>query len=195
MRARSTDQSGPRQAAVSWLEDKGHYDFLVQALTQARVSVWIGTANLKEVRMEAPIGSVARARKRFVSVADRFADLVGAGVELRVLHASEPSGPFRESLARRPALARAHEHLRRCPRVHLKLIVVDGTSLYLGSANFTGAGFGAKGEGRRNFELGITTTDHVMVDAAQRRFDRIWTGRECAGCKVRVHCPAPLDQL
>jgi phosphatidylserine/phosphatidylglycerophosphate/cardiolipin synthase-like enzyme len=186
---------GPRHVALEWIEDAAHYEFLTRALTQAKVSVWIATANLKDVRMEAPIGSVARARKRFVSVADRFADRVAAGVELRVLHAAEPSRPFRESLAKRPALGREHKHLRRCPRVHLKLIIVDGTELYFGSANFTGAGFGAKGEGRRNFELGVTTTDHVLVDAAQRRFDRIWNGRECKGCRVRQHCPAPLDAL
>jgi hypothetical protein len=52
---------------------------------------------------------------------------------------------------------------------------------------------GAKGDGRRNFELGVVTSDHVLVDAAQRRFDRIWSGRECKGCRVRDKCPAPLD--
>ena len=56
--------------------------------------------------------------------------------------------------------------MRQCPRVHLKLIAVDGSSLYLGSANFTGAGLGAKGDGRRNFEMGIVTDDEGMLDAA-----------------------------
>jgi len=70
---------------------------------------------------------------------------------------------------------------------------VDGTDLYLGSANLTGAGLGAKGAGRRNFELGVSTTDHVLIDAAQRRFDAIWTGRECGACRVRSSCPRPLD--
>jgi phosphatidylserine/phosphatidylglycerophosphate/cardiolipin synthase-like enzyme len=83
--------------------------------------------------------------------------------------------------------------LRHCPRVHLKLIVVDGQYLYIGSANFTGAGLGARGEGRRNFELGITTDDDVLLDAAQLRFDRIWQGRECGACKLRSACPKPLD--
>ncbi len=78
--------------------------------------------------------------------------------------------------------------------MHLKLLAVDGTELYLGSANLTGAGLGAKADARRNFELGVTTTDHVLIDAAQRRFDRIWTGAECKGCQIRRR-PAPLDQL
>jgi phosphatidylserine/phosphatidylglycerophosphate/cardiolipin synthase-like enzyme len=77
--------------------------------------------------------------------------------------------------------------------VHLKMIAVDGSYLYLGSANFTGAGIGAKEDGRRNFELGIVTDDDVLLDAAQLRFDRIWSGRECGACRLRSSCPAPLD--
>ncbi len=185
--------SEPRQVPLRWLEDRAHYDFALSALSKAQHSLWIATANLKDVRLEAPIGSVARAKKRYVSVTEHFSGLVSRGVELRVLLASAPSRPFQESLARRRSLEDTHDWLRQCPRVHLKLIVVDGTELYLGSANFTGAGMGAKGDSRRNFELGVTTSDHVLVDAAQRRFDRIWSGRECKGCRVRDKCPAPLD--
>jgi phosphatidylserine/phosphatidylglycerophosphate/cardiolipin synthase-like enzyme len=83
--------------------------------------------------------------------------------------------------------------MRRCPRVHLKMIAVDGSALYLGSANFTGAGLGAKGDGRRNFEAGILTDDDVLLDEMQGVFDAIWSGRECGPCALRSVCPAPLD--
>jgi phosphatidylserine/phosphatidylglycerophosphate/cardiolipin synthase-like enzyme len=180
---------------LRWVEDADHYDVIVEALARAGVSLWIATANLKDVRLEAPIGSVARARRRYVSIVERFEELLARGVELRVLHGGPPSQPFREALARRRGLAPPGAWLRQCPRVHLKMVAVDGTELYLGSANLTGAGMGAKGAGRRNFELGVRTTDHVMLDAAQRRFDRIWTGRECGACRLRATCPQPLDQL
>jgi phosphatidylserine/phosphatidylglycerophosphate/cardiolipin synthase-like enzyme len=75
------------------------------------------------------------------------------------------------------------------------MIAADGESLYLGSANFTGAGLGEKSDGRRNFELGVVTNDDVLLDTAQARFDRIWSGAECAGCKLRRECPKPLDTL
>jgi hypothetical protein len=182
-----------RHVPLRWIEDADHYDVIVEALARARVSLWIATANLKDMRLEAPIGSVARARRRYESIVERFAELRARGVELRVLHGGMPSGPFRESLARRDQLSPAHVWLRQCPRVHLKIIAVDGTDLYLGSANLTGAGMGAKGAGRRNFEIGVSTTDHVLIDAAQRRFDAIWSGRECASCRVRATCPGPLD--
>jgi phosphatidylserine/phosphatidylglycerophosphate/cardiolipin synthase-like enzyme len=77
----------------------------------------------------------------------------------------------------------------------LKVIAVDGAALYLGSANFTGAGLGAKGDGRRNFEMGILTDDDVLLDATQARFERIWSGKECGACKLRSVCPKPLDGL
>jgi phosphatidylserine/phosphatidylglycerophosphate/cardiolipin synthase-like enzyme len=179
---------------LRWVEDADHYDVVVDALARASVSLWIATANLKDVRLEAPIGSVARARGRYVSIAERFEELCARGVELRVLHGGPPSQPFRESLAKRKRLGPVKAWLRQCPRVHLKMVAVDGTELYLGSANLTGAGMGAKAVGRRNFELGICTTDHVMLDAAQRRFDRIWSGRECGSCRLRAKCPQPLDQ-
>jgi phosphatidylserine/phosphatidylglycerophosphate/cardiolipin synthase-like enzyme len=167
---------------------------VLRAIGEARVSVWIATANLKDVHIEAPIGTRARARGEYMSMTERFEELVGRGVEIRILHGALPSRPFRASLARRRGLKVAKFELRHCPRVHLKLIAVDGAYLYLGSANFTGAGLGAKNDGRRNFELGIATDDDVLLDSAQARFDRIWSGAECGSCRLRSSCPAPLDR-
>jgi phosphatidylserine/phosphatidylglycerophosphate/cardiolipin synthase-like enzyme len=75
------------------------------------------------------------------------------------------------------------------------MIAVDGRLLYLGSANFTGAGLGAKGDHRRNFEAGIVTDDDWLLDEMQATFDRIWQGGHCPGCRVRSECPQPLDRL
>jgi phosphatidylserine/phosphatidylglycerophosphate/cardiolipin synthase-like enzyme len=77
--------------------------------------------------------------------------------------------------------------------VHLKMIAIDGALLYLGSANLTGAGLGAKSEGRRNFEMGVLTDDEWLLDEAQARFDRIWRGLECGACRLRAKCPKPID--
>jgi phosphatidylserine/phosphatidylglycerophosphate/cardiolipin synthase-like enzyme len=187
-------ESFRRRANVALIVDRAHYDeVILGAVARARVSVWIGTANLKELHIEAAPGTRARAQGRYVSILQTFEGLAERGVELRILHGALPSGPFRAELARRRSLAKGGLAMRRCPRVHLKLIAVDGRALYLGSANFTGAGLGAKGEGRRNFEMGILTDDDAMLDAAQERFDAIWTGRECGGCKLRSVCPKPLD--
>lgn len=184
----------PRPIQASLIVDAEHYEELVaRTIASAKVSVWISTANLKTMLVEAPIGTRARARGRYISFFETLGGLARRGVEVRILHASPPSRPLAEEIARLGEGASRGVELRRCPRVHLKMIAVDGRSLYLGSANLTGAGLGAKGDGKRNFEMGILTDDEVMLDRAQERFDRIWRGAECAGCKLRSVCAAPLD--
>jgi len=61
----------------------------------------------------------------------------------------------------------------------------------LGSANWTGAGLGAKGEHRRNFELGIVTEDEAALDAVQALYATLWSGAACANCTLKDVCEAP----
>jgi phosphatidylserine/phosphatidylglycerophosphate/cardiolipin synthase-like enzyme len=185
-----------RRASVSLLIDRAHYEKVTLAIGRAHTSVWIATANVKQLLLEAPIGTRDRARGRYVPVLDTLQSLCDRGVHVRLLHATTPSRPFREELAARSLrLVAPRFQMRACMRVHLKMIAIDGALLYLGSANFTGAGLGAKGSGRRNFEMGILTDDDWMLDVAQARFDAIWRGVECASCRLRRQCPAPLDRV
>ena len=191
----SCGSAQPRTIRAKLLLDADHYEQLIaRAVAKAEVSVWISTANLKTMMVEAPIGSRARARGAYVSFFETLGELARRGVDVCILHASPPSGPLQRELARLAKNASGVK-MRRCPRVHLKMIAVDGKLLYLGSANLTGAGLGAKGDGRRNFEMGILTDSEAMLDAAQERFDRIWRGRECGACKMRDKCDQPLDAL
>jgi hypothetical protein len=131
----------------------------------------------------------------YVSIVALLDELAARGVELRLLHAELPSRPFRAELAQRPRLVAGALALARCPRVHLKAVIVDGELLYLGSANWSGAGLGAKGSGRRNFELGVVTDDTELLDRVQAMYERIFSGGECAACKLRQECPGPLSEL
>ncbi len=182
-----------RPVRMSLVSGRGHYERVLCAVREARTSVWIATANLKELLVEDTRAS-PRARGRFHSVLDVFTSLAGQGVELRILHAGPPSGPFRSSFDRHPVLVRGGLELRQCPRVHLKTVLIDGRLCYLGSANWTGAGLGAKGEGRRNFELGMLTDDCDVIDQVQALYEHIWRGTACRGCKLRESgCEAPID--
>ena len=183
----------PEQLPVRLVNDREHYDLVVDdAIRRAQVSIWIGTATVKDLHVAAPVGSRARARGKYISILELLADLGRRGVELRLLHGGLPSGPFRKRLAKMPQLDELLQ-IRHCPRVHFKMIAIDGRLLYLGSANLTGAGLGAKGDHRRNFEAGILTADDIMLDEMQQRYESIWTGLHCAGCAIRAHCPQPLD--
>jgi len=189
-----------RQVALELIDGRTHYERVIAAVLEAKVSVWIATANVKELMVEDTRAKPGRRRSmkrraEYVSILARLDELSARGVELRLLHAEIPSRPFRAEIKEHPRLVRGGLELRRCPRVHLKAVIVDGELLYLGSANWTGAGLGAKGVGRRNFELGIITDDAAMLDQVQALFDRIWTGGECGSCRLREECPGPLNDL
>lgn len=181
-----------RTAAIRLLRDSEHVDEVIErGIRDVKTSVWIATANLKDVHVKAPIGTSARARGRFISLFDELEQAAKRGIDVRILHAGPPSRMLTQRL--KPA-GKTSILLRRCLRVHLKMIAVDGSTLYLGSANFTGAGLGAKGEHRRNFEAGIVTDDEWLLDEMQGTFDAIWTGKHCGACQLRSECPRPLDE-
>jgi len=194
------DFVAPRRAvALEVIGGRAHYDRVITAVLAAKVSVWIASANVKELMVDdgraAPGRRRTLRRRPYVSVLARLDELAAHGVELRLLHAELPSRPFRSEIAHHPRLVAGGLALRRCPRVHMKAVIVDGELLYLGSANWTGAGLGAKGSGRRNFELGIVTDDGPLLDQVQALYERVWSGGECEACRLREVCPGPLDEL
>jgi phosphatidylserine/phosphatidylglycerophosphate/cardiolipin synthase-like enzyme len=159
-------------------------EVVLRRMAGARESLWIATANVKAM-------FVAGTSGEFRPILELFADLARRGVELRLLHAELPSRPFRAAFEARKTLWTGMQ-LKLCPRVHFKAVIVDGAWIYLGSANLTGAGLGAKGEGKRNFELGFVTEDFDTIDRATALFESVWSGVECAQCRLREICPDPI---
>jgi phosphatidylserine/phosphatidylglycerophosphate/cardiolipin synthase-like enzyme len=178
-----------RAVKLALVSGRGHLDRVVDAVKAATISVWIATANVKEMLVER--SRVGR-RPIFGSILEVMDELSARGVELRLLHAEMPSRPFRDELEKHPRLFRGGLRIRMCPRIHLKCVIVDGRTPYLGSANWTGAGLGAKSERNRNFELGIVTEDEAMLDEVQSLYEHLWNGGECAGCGRRELCESPL---
>jgi phosphatidylserine/phosphatidylglycerophosphate/cardiolipin synthase-like enzyme len=178
----------PLTFEASLLHGRALYEEVIrEGVLRARDSVWIATANVKELFVERH----GLRRRRFGSILGAFDELAGRGVELRLLHAELPSRRFRAAFDRRPRLVRGGLQMKQCPRVHLKAVIVDGSRLYLGSANLTGAGLGAKGEDRRNFELGFVTEDFQLLDEVQALYESLWRGEPCAACALRELCPDP----
>jgi phosphatidylserine/phosphatidylglycerophosphate/cardiolipin synthase-like enzyme len=145
----------------------------------AKKFIWIATADLKDMYVD--IGSKKRP---FLEV---LSNLVRKKVELRLLHAKEPGPAFRKDFDKYPNLIKGMERIL-CPRVHLKTVIVDGTFAYLGSANLTGAGMGAKSKNRRNFEGGIITSDDELIEKISEQFDNIWGGKHCRQCGRKAFC-------
>ncbi|MBT8042447.1 MAG: hypothetical protein KJN98_04700 [Pontiella sp.] len=156
---------------------------ILEAIPGAAEYVWIATADIKDLH----VGSKGSYRP-FLGV---LSDLVDQGLNLRLLHAKEPGPNFRKDFDRYPALLKGLER-NICPRVHLKTVVVDGRIAYLGSANLTGAGMGAKSRDRRNFESGILTDEPEIVTGIMEQFDEIWMGACCDTCQRRDFCADPI---
>jgi phosphatidylserine/phosphatidylglycerophosphate/cardiolipin synthase-like enzyme len=155
-----------------------------EAVLQAERTVWIATANLKDMHIQR--------RRGFRPILEAFDQMAADGVTMRIIHSELPSLPFRETLERFPRLTQGALELQICPRSHWKMAIVDGRCAYMGSANFTGAGLGVKGEGRRNLELGIFTTDPEWVRTIESLFDSFWIGRFCEDCAFSQKCPDPI---
>ena len=148
---------------------------------QARKRLWIATADIKDMYVAAPEGGD---RMPFLGVLDQ---LLGRGVDIRLIHAKEPGPNFRQDFDRYPRLWSQMERVL-CPRVHFKCIIVDGTKAYFGSANLTGAGLGAKSDNRRNFENGLLTDEPSIVEPLCEQFDAIWRGAHCPKCGRKAFC-------
>ena len=145
---------------VRYIQDTEHYSEVIARMAKARRSLWIATADLKDLYVK----TAAKDSIPFLEVLSR---LVQRGVEVRLLHAKEPGQPFREDFDRYPALWGGMErHL--CPRVHAKIVAIDSEWVYIGSANMTGAGMGMKSAQNRNFEAGILTDEPALIDARWR---------------------------
>ena len=79
--------------ALQYLEHDDLYrDALLRGLSEARRSLWLATANVKQTLVE------HGARKRFTPVAKVLGGLASRGIEVRLLHSGKPSGPFMQSL-------------------------------------------------------------------------------------------------
>jgi hypothetical protein len=88
-----------RAMRMRLLSGRGHYDTVVQAVMNASRSVWISTANLKELMVEdgraVPGRARTAAKSGYRSVLKVFDALAKKKVDLRILHASSPSRAFR----------------------------------------------------------------------------------------------------
>lgn len=174
--------------SARFLSGRDLYEEVIRdGVMKARRSVWIATANLKELFVEGD----GLKRRRYRSLLETFDELAARGVDLRILHGGPPSRRFRAAYDKRPALVKGGLRLKHCPRVHLKTVILDGERIYLGSANLTGAGLGAKGDDRRNFEMGFVSDAPHLLDQVQSFFDALWRGGPCEGCALRELCPDP----
>ena len=165
------------------ITNEQHYKEVILLISKAKYFVWIGTADIKDLHV--------RHNGRIQSFLNVLNELVRRRVEIRLLHAKEPGVNFRKSFDKNKLLWEGMER-QICPRVHFKIIIIDGNIAYTGSANLTGAGMGMKSPNRRNFESGFLTTNPDSVDSIMSQFDTVWMGSFCKSCGRKEYCSDPI---
>ena len=169
---------------IKFIADIDHYKVVLENVRSADSLLWIGTADIKDLHVKSGLKA-----EPFLGV---IANLIKKGVEVRLIHAKEPGQAFREDFDKYPVLKKMLERVL-CPRVHFKIIIIDGQYAYIGSANLTGAGMGMKSSNRRNFEAGIFTDDRNLIEAAMEQFDSVWRGEHCKKCGRKDFCGDPIN--
>lgn len=158
-------QKQTAEPEFQYIANEDHYDKVIEKINDCKKTLWIGTADIKDLYVKE-----GRGTKPLLEV---LSDLVKRGVEIRLIHAKEPGPAFRQDFDKYPALIDGMERVL-CPRVHFKIIVFDLKTAYVGSANLTGAGLGMKGENTRNFEAGVLSSNKDFVKNAAEQYDSVW---------------------
>ena len=72
--------------AVEFISGKDHYDKVVERVASVKKSLWIGTADIKDLHVKSDNSS-----EPFLGV---LARLLKRGVEIRLIHAKKKRGPL-----------------------------------------------------------------------------------------------------
>lgn len=179
----AASSAGRNAAEFQYIANEDHYDQVIQRISTVKKTLWIGTADIKDLYVKD-----GQNTKPLLEV---LSDLVKKGVEIRLIHAKEPGPAFRQDFDKYPELIQGVERVL-CPRVHFKIMIFDLKTAYVGSANLTGAGIGMKGENTRNFEAGILSSNKDFVKNAALQFDTVWMGSFCKTCKRKAFCSDPI---
>ncbi len=164
---------------LQYISDIDHYNQVLKASFNAKNLLWIGTADIKDMHV--------KYKSVYVPYLKVLSDALKRNVSVRIIHAKEPGPNFRKDFDKYPAVIKNLERML-CPRVHFKLIIIDMEQVYIGSANITGAGMGAKSQDRRNVEAGIFTDEPAIVESAMKQFDEVWMGKYCKTCSRKDYC-------
>ena len=155
------------------------HDRIRRELPSTRTSLIIATALAKEARFD--LGGESQS---LLTILD---ELIGRGVNVFLLLGGCPSLPFIRSWIEY-ASTREKLQWRLCARNHLKALIIDERVIYYGSANVTGAGMGARHDGKRNYEMGTWTRDQRVIQMVARAIRKIWLEEGCDDCMARKTC-------
>ena len=169
--------------STTLISDREHYDFLIGNIRDAKRSVLISTANMKRFSM-----GETEAKATSESFIDILDSLANSGVNIRVLCSSPSKGFLEEVEGHEDLMNNPNFSFKTCRRCHMKMVVIDGEIIYVGSANITAAGMGPRINSRRNFEVGVISSDNNLVEQGIDIFEESWSIKRCSTCYYKSEC-------
>ncbi|MGC9779592.1 MAG: phospholipase D family protein [Candidatus Heimdallarchaeota archaeon] len=152
---------------------------------RAKNHIWFTSAKTTDFMIPNP------KTKEAMQFSQRLYQLARRGIEIRfILAPREEEKNFYQKLKDVENI-----EFRFCYDMHMKIILIDSTWLYFGSANLTGAGLGSRTrKGRNNFEIGTITIDESVISQTESLLQEIWGGEHCKDCyqKQKKYCKGIL---
>ena len=167
--------------------NENHYQEVIQRICAAKSSIRIMTANFKLLNLK-PTQNQGERYKDGTPFISSLKDKAVQGVPVQII-CSQPTSLVCDELKE------CYQQINNsnlfdynfCIRNHAKVVIIDDTIAYIGSANATRAGIGQYTPG--NFEVGILTDNPELVSSVNALFSKIWNGDYCDGCHRADKCP------
>ena len=148
---------------------------------KAKEYIWFTSAKTTDFMIPNP------RTKEAMQFSQRLYQLARRGIKIKfILSPKEAEKKFYQKLKDVENI-----NFRFCYDLHMKIVLIDSTWLYFGSANLTGAGMGSRSKkGRNNFEMGTITVDPSAISEVEKLLEDIWSGKHCQGCyqKKKGYC-------
>jgi len=148
---------------------------------KAKQHIWFTSAKTTDFMIPNP-----RTKEAF-QFSQRLYQLARRGIKIKfILSPKEAEKKFYQKLKDVENI-----EFRFCYDMHMKVVLIDNTWLYFGSANLTGAGLGSRiRKGRNNFEIGAITIDESVISQTESLLQEVWAGEHCKDCyqKQKGYC-------
>ena len=156
--------TGQGKTVLRYVKNAEHEELVLKHLMSAKRSLYIATANFKNVHIN---------DRTLITILNEMSK---RGVAVKVI------------CARLQSSEKTEFELIECPRNHMKLFIFDEKLLYIGSANLTPAALEDRGSKKRrtnNHEAGILTTDEEIIRQALEHFNSALASDDCKTCKIK----------
>lgn len=184
----SPKEKNAASAGTQLILNEDHYHAVIDKICAAKSSIRLMTANFKRFKLKPTDKQGINYNNGTPFIKYLMAKAV-QGVSVQII-CSRPSPSFMEEWKEyyqqmgKPELF----DYKFCERNHAKVVIIDDTLAYFGSANVTPAGLGQGIFTPGNFEAGILTEEPALVSSVIKLFTKIWDGDYCERCHRAKDC-------